>query len=152
MDFEPIAVVGRGCVLPGALDPDTFWAGIAAGRTALSAAPAGRWRIPRPQVMGSVGDSVDRTWTEVGGYVEGFGSVFDPGGFAIAPEEIRALDPLFHWVLYGARQALAEAGRPGPLPRGGWSWGTCRTRRSPGPPSPNTYGCPRSGRRCATPC
>ncbi|WUT00973.1 acyltransferase domain-containing protein [Streptomyces sp. NBC_00708] len=119
MDFEPIAVVGRGCVLPGALDPDTFWAGIAAGRTALSAAPAGRWRIPRPQVMGSVGDSVDRTWTEVGGYVEGFGSVFDPGGFAIAPEEIRALDPLFHWVLYGARQALAEAGRPGPLPRGG---------------------------------
>lgn len=119
MDFEPIAVVGRGCVLPGALDPDTFWAGIAAGRTSLSAAPAGRWRVPRPQVMGSVGDSVDRTWSEIGGYVEGFESVFDPSGFAMAPEEIRALDPLFHWVLYGARQALAEAGRVGPLPRGG---------------------------------
>ncbi|NED15559.1 polyketide synthase [Streptomyces sp. SID9124] len=119
MDFEPIAVVGRGCVLPGALDPDTFWANIAAGRTSLSAAPAGRWRIPRPQVMGSAGDSVDRTWSEIGGYVEGFESVFDPGGFAMAPEEIRALDPLFHWVLYGARQALTEAGRLGPLPRGG---------------------------------
>ncbi|NEC66016.1 beta-ketoacyl synthase N-terminal-like domain-containing protein, partial [Streptomyces sp. SID9727] len=119
MDFEPIAVVGRGCVLPGALDPDTFWANIAAGRTSLSAAPAGRWRVPRDRVMGSVDDHVDRTWTETGGYVEGFESVFDPSGFAIGAERIGALDPLFHWVLYGARQALAEAGRPGPLPRGG---------------------------------
>lgn len=119
MDFEPIAVVGRGCVLPGALDPDTFWENIAAGRTSLSAAPAGRWRVPRRWVMGSVDDHLDRTWTEVGGYVEGFESVFDPGGFRIAPERISSLDPLFHWVLYGARQALAEAGRVGPLPRGG---------------------------------
>lgn len=119
MDFEPIAVVGRGCVLPGALDPDTFWANIAAGRTSLSPAPAGRWRVPRRWVMGSVDDCADRTWTEVAGYVEGFESVFDPRGFAVGPQEISGLDPLFHWVLYGARQALAEAGRSGPLPRGG---------------------------------
>ncbi|PZT73410.1 MULTISPECIES: polyketide synthase [unclassified Streptomyces] len=119
MDFEPIAVVGRGCVLPGALDPDTFWANIAAGRTSLSPAPAGRWRVPRRWVMGSVDDRADRTWTDVAGYVEGFESVFDPSGFAVGPEEIGGLDPLFHWVLYGARQALAEAGRSGPLRRGG---------------------------------
>lgn len=48
MHVEPIAVVGRGCVLPGALDPDTFWENIAAGRVSLSAAPADRWRLPRP--------------------------------------------------------------------------------------------------------
>lgn len=119
MDFEPIAVVGRGCVLPGALDPDTFWENIAAGRTSLSAAPAGRWRLPHRWAMGSVDDHLDRTWTDVGGYVEGFESVFDPSGFLIGPERISSLDPLFHWVLYGVRQALAEAGRVGPLPRGG---------------------------------
>lgn len=119
MRFEPIAVVGRGCVLPGALDPDTFWANIAAGRMSLSAAPAGRWRLPRRWAMGSVDDHLDRTWTDVGGYVHGFEAVFDPGGFRIAPERIASLDPLFHWVLYGVRQALAEAGRSGPLPRGG---------------------------------
>lgn len=119
MDFEPIAVVGRGCVLPGALDPDTFWEDIAAGRTSLSAAPAGRWRLPHHWAMGSVDDHLDRTWTDVGGYVEGFESVFDPSGFLIGPERISTLDPLFHWVLYGVRQALAEAGRVGPLPRGG---------------------------------
>ncbi|MEU0302625.1 beta-ketoacyl synthase N-terminal-like domain-containing protein [Streptomyces sp. NPDC006175] len=119
MDFEPIAVVGRGCVLPGALDPDTFWENIAAGRATVSAAPADRWRLPRRWAMGSVDDHLDRTWTDVGGYVEGFESVFDPGGFRIPAERISSLDPLFRWVLYGVRQALTEAGRVGPLPRGG---------------------------------
>ncbi|MFI1932244.1 beta-ketoacyl synthase N-terminal-like domain-containing protein [Streptomyces sp. NPDC020330] len=119
MRFEPIAVVGRGCVLPGALDPDTFWENIAAGRTSLSPAPEGRWRLPRRWAMGSVEDHLDRTWTDVGGYVHGFESVFDPAGFHLAPERIASLDPLFHWILYGVRQALAEAGRTGPLPRGG---------------------------------
>ncbi|MFI0936208.1 beta-ketoacyl synthase N-terminal-like domain-containing protein [Streptomyces sp. NPDC021019] len=119
MRFEPIAVVGRGCVLPGALDPDTFWENIAAGRTSLSAAPEGRWRLPRRWAMGSVEDHLDRTWTDVGGYVHGFESVFDPAAFELPPERIASLDPLFHWVLYGVRQALAEAGHSGPLPRGG---------------------------------
>ncbi|WP_228993609.1 polyketide synthase [Streptomyces sp. DH8] len=119
MRFEPIAVVGRGCVLPGALDPDTFWENVAAGRTSLSAAPEGRWRLPRHRVMGTVDDHLDRTWTDVGGYVDGFEAVFDPGGFLLPPERIATLDPLFHWVLYGVRQALAEAGRTTPLPRGG---------------------------------
>ncbi|MET8569202.1 beta-ketoacyl synthase N-terminal-like domain-containing protein [Streptomyces sp. NPDC004783] len=119
MSFEPIAVVGRGCVLPGALDPDTFWENIAAGRSSLSPAPEGRWRLPRERAMGRVGDHLDRTWTDVGGYVRDFESVFDPSGFRIPPEDIVSLDPLFHWVLYGVRQALAEAGREGPLPRAG---------------------------------
>ncbi|WP_406411674.1 beta keto-acyl synthase [Streptomyces halstedii] len=119
MECEPIAVVGRGCVLPGALDPDTFWDGVAEGRSSLVAAPEGRWRLPRRWAMGSVDDHLDRTWTDVGGYVEGFESVFDPGGFRIPPERILSLDPLFHWVLYGVRQALTEAGREGPLPRAG---------------------------------
>ncbi|QHY99739.1 Mycocerosic acid synthase [Streptomyces sp. S4.7] len=119
MEFEPIAVVGRGCVLPDALDPDTFWENIAAGRTSLSAVPEDRWRLPRRRAMGSVDDHLDRTWTDVGGYVKGFESVFDPRGFRIAPERILSLDPLFHWVMYGVRQALTEAGREGPLPGAG---------------------------------
>ncbi|MET9279638.1 beta-ketoacyl synthase N-terminal-like domain-containing protein [Streptomyces anthocyanicus] len=119
MRFEPIAIVGRGCVLPGALDPDGFWENVAAGRTSLTAAPEGRWRLPRHRVMGTVDDHLDRTWTDIGGYVEGFESVFDPEGFLLPPERIATLDPLFHWVLYGVRQALTEAGRTTPLRRGG---------------------------------
>ncbi|MFJ1646216.1 beta-ketoacyl synthase N-terminal-like domain-containing protein [Streptomyces sp. NPDC088258] len=119
MEFEPIAVVGRGCVLPGALDPDTFWDNIAAGRGSLSAVPEGRWRLPHRWAKGPVDDHLDRTYSDVGGYVRGFESVFDPSGLRIDPERILSLDPLFQWVMYGVRQALTEAGREGPLPRAG---------------------------------
>jgi acyl transferase domain-containing protein len=94
MSAEPIAIVGRGCAVPGALDPDTFWTNIAAGRCEL--AP---------------GDG--------GGRVRGFDAVFDPHGFAIEPEDILRLDPLLRWVLHAGRQALTEAGRTGPLPGAG---------------------------------
>ncbi|NEA39745.1 beta-ketoacyl synthase N-terminal-like domain-containing protein, partial [Streptomyces sp. SID11385] len=119
MGYEPIAVVGRGCVLPDALDPDTFWENIAAGRDSLSAVPEGRWRLPHRFAMGSPAEHLDRTWTDRGGYVRGFDAVFDPSGLALAPEEILGLDPLFRWVVHGARQALREAGYEGPLPRAG---------------------------------
>ncbi|MFH9821317.1 beta-ketoacyl synthase N-terminal-like domain-containing protein [Streptomyces sp. NPDC017230] len=119
MGFEPIAVVGRGCVLPGALDPDTFWDNIAARRRSLSAVPEERWRLPHRWAMGTVDDHRDRTWTDIGGYVRGFEPVFDPTGFLVAPERILTLDPLFHWVLHGARQALAESGHQGPRERTG---------------------------------
>ncbi|TDC22842.1 acyltransferase domain-containing protein, partial [Streptomyces sp. 8K308] len=119
MGFEPIAIVGRGCVLPDALDPDTFWDNISAGRCSLSPVPDGRWRLPHRWAMGTVEDHLDRTWTDVGGYVQGFEQAFDPTGFLVGPGEILALDPLFHWVLHGTRQALREAGQDGPLPRAG---------------------------------
>ncbi|MFD6277097.1 beta-ketoacyl synthase N-terminal-like domain-containing protein [Streptomyces sp. NPDC060209] len=119
MGFDPIAIVGRGCVFPDALDPDSFWDNIAARRCSLSPVPDGRWRLPHRWAMGTVDDHLDRTWTDVGGYVRDFGSVFDPTGFLVAPDEILGLDQLFHWVLYGARQALREAGHEGPSPRAG---------------------------------
>ncbi|MFD8490126.1 beta-ketoacyl synthase N-terminal-like domain-containing protein [Streptomyces sp. NPDC059712] len=109
--FEPVAIVGRGCVLPGALDPDTFWARIAAGRSALSPVPDGRWRVPPARVSGAPGDS-DRIWTDIGGYVHGFDEAFDPTGFELPPAEIAPLDRAFRWVLHAGRQALNEAGRP----------------------------------------
>ena len=119
MGFEPIAIVGRGCVFPDALDPDTFWDNIAARRCSLSPVPDGRWRLPRRWAMGTVDDHLDRTWTDIGGYVRGFDAVFDANGFLVGPEQILGLDPLFHWVLYGARQALRESGHDGPLARAG---------------------------------
>ncbi|WP_217145719.1 type I polyketide synthase [Streptomyces sp. AC627_RSS907] len=124
MEFEPIAVVGRGCVLPDALDPDTFWDNIRARRCSLSAVPDGRWRLPHRWAVGTVDDHRDRTWTDIGGYVRGFEPVFDPEGFLVPPERLLTLDPLFHWVLHGARQALGEARYDGPRERAGLVLGT----------------------------
>ncbi|WP_281798705.1 beta-ketoacyl synthase N-terminal-like domain-containing protein [Streptomyces sp. SS52] len=152
MGFEPIAVVGRGCVLPDALDPDTFWDNVAARRCSLSAVPEERWRLPHRWAMGTVDDHQDRTWTDVGGYVRGFEAVFDPSGFLIEPERILTLDPLFHWVLHGARQALGSRVTGVPASAPVWCWATFPTPRAPGRPSPSTSGSPPRSRRCGTPC
>ncbi|MGW1024025.1 beta-ketoacyl synthase N-terminal-like domain-containing protein [Streptomyces sp. NPDC002577] len=120
MRFEPIAVVGQGCVLPDALDPGTLWKNIAAGRVSLSSTPEGRWRLPRSLPPGTADDAADRSWTGMGGYVRGFGSVFEPDAYLVGPERITGLDPVFQWVLHGAREALRDSGQHGrPMPRAG---------------------------------
>ncbi|GAA2105342.1 beta-ketoacyl synthase N-terminal-like domain-containing protein [Actinomadura alba] len=110
MSFEPVAIVGRGCVLPGALDPDSFGENVLAGRMNLGPVPDGRWGVSHRAV---IGDSADRTWTDVGGYVRDFDAAFDPSGFAIDPGTIGDLDRVFQWTLYGAREALRESGQEG---------------------------------------
>jgi acyl transferase domain-containing protein len=119
MRFEPIAIVGRGCVLPDALDPDTFWDNIAAGRVSLDHAPDGRWNLPHDAMLTAPGSGAEGTWSDVGGYVRGFESVFDPTGYLIGADEIRGLDRQYQWVLHGARAALREAGAAWPEPKAG---------------------------------
>ncbi|MFO0761206.1 MAG: beta-ketoacyl synthase N-terminal-like domain-containing protein [Byssovorax sp.] len=110
MTFAPIAVVGQGCILPGAASPEALFQEAIEGRSALRSAPPGRLRMSRLHAL-APGETApekltDRCSTDLGGYVEGFGEVFDPAGFAIAPDEVRALGPEVQWVLYAARQAL----------------------------------------------
>ncbi len=105
MTSTPIAIVGQACVLPGALDPDTLWANVAAGRSAVAPAPAGRWRLDPRHVVSPSGGA-DRAFTDHGGYVRGFEEVWSPEGFALPAAELRGLDPLFHWVLHTGREAL----------------------------------------------
>jgi 3-oxoacyl-(acyl-carrier-protein) synthase/3-hydroxymyristoyl/3-hydroxydecanoyl-(acyl carrier protein) dehydratase len=75
--------------------------------------------LPVASVLGTPTDAADRTWSDAGGYVEGFDEVFDPRGFLLPPEEVRALDPVFLWTLHGVRAALRDAGQEGHMPRGG---------------------------------
>jgi len=75
--------------------------------------------MPRSAAMGTLDDAADKTWTDVGGYVNGFESVFDPTGFFLPAEEILALDPLFQWILHGTREALRGIGHESESPRAG---------------------------------
>jgi len=117
--LEPIAIVGQGCTLPEALTPAALWANVIGARNCLSHAPGGRWGVTRDGIMGTVDDSADRTWTDVGGYVSGFEPLFDPSGFLVPPDDIVALDPLFQWVLHSAREALRGIGHESASPRAG---------------------------------
>jgi len=119
--FEPVAVVGQACVLPGALDPEALWSGVVAARDLTTPAPAGRWRIDPTRVGAAIGGGPDLPWSDRGAFVVGFEGVFDPQGFAVPAEEILPLDRLFQWVLHTAREALRGAGHDAarPAPRAG---------------------------------
>ena len=107
----PIAIVGRACVLPGALSPAALWERVVAGDDLITHVPPDRWHMAPADVMGDGPDgSDDRVWSDRGGYVHDFESVFDPSGFAISAEEIVALDPVFQWTFHTAREALRDAG------------------------------------------
>ena len=114
MRFEPIAIVGRACVFPGALDVAAFARVVLEGRDSVGPVPEGRWRVPREQVLGSFSTQArDRAFSDRGGYVTGFESVFDPQGFDIPAAELRGLDPLALWLLHTAREALRDGQIPG---------------------------------------
>ena len=106
-------------MLPGALDPSELWQAVAAGHDLISAAPAGRWGLPRELALSPAAErSPDQAWSDRGGYVRGFEQIFDPEGFGLESQEIQALDPLFQWVLHTGREALRDAGiSPAYFPR-----------------------------------
>ncbi|MFI6956522.1 beta-ketoacyl synthase N-terminal-like domain-containing protein [Nocardia sp. NPDC050408] len=118
MWVEPIAIVGRGCVLPGALEPTSFWDDVLACRTSLTRVPASRWGLPASGPDSGLG---------IGGFVEGFEDAYRS---ALAQSTFREiidsaaiqdaglggaglddLDPLFRWAVFGAAAALHESGQ-----------------------------------------
>lgn len=100
--FEPIAIVGRACILPGAQNPAALWDLVTTGRIALSAVPEGRWGVPKSEIMGALIAS-DR-----GGYVTDFAPAQSSVSGEIA--ELERLDPSVAWLLACAKAAVAEAG------------------------------------------
>lgn len=112
MSQPPIAIVGRDCVLPGALNPEALWQAVVEGRDLLSAAPKGRWRVDSNRVLCAPHETrTDCTWSDRGGYVQGFEQIWNPEGFAVSAQSLATLDPLVHWLLHCARGALAQTQR-----------------------------------------
>ncbi|WP_373069481.1 beta-ketoacyl synthase N-terminal-like domain-containing protein [Gemmatimonas sp.] len=105
--FAPIAIVGQGCVLPGALSPDELWSLVLEGRSAIAPAADDLWRIDAGADRAQLHREIAST---VGGHVKGFERVFDHNGFAVPADTLRGLDPVFLWTLHAAREALRSAG------------------------------------------
>ncbi len=112
MTFSPIAIVGRGCVLPGAHTPNELWDVVVHRRDLVTKTPNDRWGVAWEDVLmppGSV-ETADRTCSRTGGYVEDFASRWNPEGFGVPTKSLQGLDPMFHWTLHAMREALREAG------------------------------------------
>ena len=102
--FEPIAIVGQACVLPGALTPEQLWQSILDQQDLLNSVPKEYWRVDPRSLLNSVYKK-EPCWSDKGGYINDFASVFDATGLAIPESRIAGLDPLFQWLLHSARVA-----------------------------------------------
>ncbi|MFL0178503.1 beta-ketoacyl synthase N-terminal-like domain-containing protein [Mycobacterium sp. SMC-15] len=119
MKFDPIAIVGQGCVLPGGLNAGELWTTVRDGRDALGSPGPDYWGVSPARVLCAPTDApeLDHTWSDRGGYVRGFDDAFDPRGLLLEADDLAGLDPLYRWGIEAARQALDSAGwRAGEVP------------------------------------
>lgn len=110
--FEPIAVVGRSCVFPGALTPEALFDAVRDARVLIDEAPERAWGIDARSLIEarSPGPGEEYVVSNRGGYVRGFEEIFDPARFADRITEPERLDLLTQWLLHCAERALGEAG------------------------------------------
>jgi acyl transferase domain-containing protein/3-hydroxymyristoyl/3-hydroxydecanoyl-(acyl carrier protein) dehydratase len=97
--FEPIAIVGASCILPGALSPAELWSRVCRGDDLLREATFEDWGIDPQSAIANSGPAL-RIASARGGYVQGFRN---------EDEVVAALDPLFQWILAGTQQALGSS-------------------------------------------
>ncbi|MGI9418709.1 MAG: beta-ketoacyl synthase N-terminal-like domain-containing protein, partial [Geminicoccaceae bacterium] len=101
--FEPIAIIGRDCLLPGCFGPDQLWRAIEKGQSLIKAPPLGIWGVtPTEQAA--------RPYP--GGYITGFDRVFDPKRADLGKIDAACLDPVCQWPLHVALNAWEDAGAP----------------------------------------
>ena len=108
--IEPVAIVGRSCLFPGASTPEQLWNLVAGGRYAISSCPENRWRVSRRAILTERSRQPGHACTDRGGYVADFAGKFDAREFAADPKEILRHDEMAQWTLHTARLAMQDAG------------------------------------------
>lgn len=107
---EAIAVIGLGCRLPGDIHgPDELWDFLAAGRSAVSTVPEGRWQAfddGSPQAAAALAET-----TGWGSFLRDV-DAFDADYFGITPREADRIDPQQRLLLEVAVEAFEHAGIP----------------------------------------
>ena len=106
IEQDSIAVVGIGCIFPGAPTPSAFWKLIAEGRDPKGPVPAGRWRPDLAYKPGVI--EPYRSPTLLGGYITDF--AYDWRKHKLPPKQLEQADPLQFMLLEAADQALIDAG------------------------------------------
>jgi len=111
-----VAIVGMGCIFPGAPDVERFWANVLDKVDAVGEVPRTRWdwrAYYEPDRREP--DKVVARW---GGFVDDV--VFDPVAFGMPPMSLRSIEPFQLLALLTAKAALDDAGyarRPFPRER-----------------------------------
>lgn len=106
--FVPVAIVGRGVVLPGCDSVESLQRLLRSGRTEIDQAPDGRWLnspIDASKRVG-IGEGSFQVPHCRGGYVRGF--QFDAQSYRIPPKLVRNANPAQLMLIDAVRQSLEE--------------------------------------------
>ncbi|HEU5028885.1 MAG TPA: SDR family NAD(P)-dependent oxidoreductase [Spirillospora sp.] len=99
-----IAIVGVGCVFPGARDADAYWANIVGGVDSVTEVPAERWD-PAVHYDPSEPGKTPSKW---GGFLPDV--PFDALAYGIPPNALGSIEPVQLLALEVAARALKDAG------------------------------------------
>ena len=108
-----IAIIGMGCVFPGAPDLDAFWQNIAAGVDAVTDPPSDVWDVD--VFYDPKATTNDRVYCKKGGFI-GPHAHFDPLANGVMPLAVEGGEPDQWLALQVARAALADAGYGDEIP------------------------------------
>ncbi|OHB84268.1 MAG: hypothetical protein A2V98_18460 [Planctomycetes bacterium RBG_16_64_12] len=103
---QSVAVIGMGCIFPGAGNVAAFGDLLASGRDPKCQAPSDRWRADLAYRPGAT--QLYRTPTTLGGFITGF--TYDWRSHKIPPRQVAGADPLQFMLLAAADQALKDSG------------------------------------------
>lgn len=103
--FDPVAIVGRSCVLPGASTPEALFDATLAGRCLLTPTPRDHWRGVDPAALLASDQAGLRVSSATGGYID---ASFDLSHIASRITDLERLDPLVSWLAHCAQQAMGS--------------------------------------------
>ena len=103
--FEPLAIVGLGCLFPKAAGPGFFWANVKHGVDGITEVPPTHWNPD--DYFDADPKAPDMTYARRGGFLSAVD--FNPLEFGIAPRDIEATDTTQLLGLVAAKQALVDA-------------------------------------------
>ena len=106
-NLEPIAVVGIGAIMPGALNKDEFWTNIKEGKYCITEIPASYWDYHL--FYSPDHKAEDKLYSKIGGFIpQSF--KFNSLKYRIPPQIAKQMDTVQHLAIETTRMALEDAG------------------------------------------
>ncbi len=106
-NLEPIAIVGIGAIMPGALNKDEFWSNIKEGKYCITEIPASYWDYKL--FYSPDHKAEDKLYSKIGGFIpESF--KFNSLKYRIPPQIAKQMDTVQHLAIETTRMALEDSG------------------------------------------
>ncbi len=106
--MQDIAIIGIGCLFPGADNPERFWQNLWENKDFTSLISEKEIGKDPMDYFDPVPATPDKICYRKNGYIRDF--KFDPTGYRIDPDQLMPLDNLFLWTLYAAKEAVKDSG------------------------------------------